>query len=163
MFTTTVGLLIAIALTVHNVPGITAHVIILVFNIDVSCSEGLSLSQSFVDQGKTPARALLRTLLVMAPQGIAAIASFFAVLYMPPLFPMISGFGAGAMLYLVFIDMQEDGVKAAPMISVFSCAIFEACRLALNWVIDSPDLAAKTFTALAWSLFAGLSTGSRAY
>ena len=36
------------------------------------------------------------------------------------------------------------------------------CRLTLAWIVQHPELSARMLTALAWSLFAGLSTGAPA-
>ena len=67
------GLLIAIALGIHNVP------------------EGLAMTQLFVDAGQTPVRAVLRTMLVVLPQTVAALATFGIVTYAPALFPGFCG------------------------------------------------------------------------
>ena len=55
-------------------------------------------------------------------------------------------------------DVEEHDSVA--IVAVFSCGIYEACRIALDWFMTHPELAAQMAVALMWSLFAGLSTGS---
>lgn len=145
---TALGVLIALALGLHNIP------------------EGLSICHTFVEQGKSPLSALRRTIFVMIPQAMMAVLSFLIVMWWPNMFPTVTGFAAGSMLFLVFAEtlpnmlrQNEDRSEANAFVAVMACGIFEVSRLTLGWITDHEELSGHMLVALLWSLFAGLSTG----
>ena len=120
---------------------------------------------TMVPAGKYGGRTIHRLLLVALPQSLCSILVFMAIESAPSTLPFLAGLASGSMLFLVFsellpsarADITDDSALAFNV--VLSIAVFEMCHLALDWSTAHEELSREMFTALAWSLFAGLSTG----
>lgn len=88
--TPTFGILIALALAVHNVP------------------EGLAISAAMVPKGTPPWKAALWSIFSSLPQPLMAVPAFLFVSAFHPFLPVGLGFAAGAMLWLVFKELIPE-------------------------------------------------------
>ena len=92
------GLMMTIAIAIHNIP------------------EGLAISASLVGKGVSWWKAALWSIFTSLPQPVFAVPAFLFVYTMKEYLPMGLGFAAGAMLWVVFSDIvpesQENISKA---------------------------------------------------
>ena len=87
------GIYIAIAISIHNIP------------------EGLAVSLPMRTQGASIARCFTMAFLTSLPQPIAAVpASLLVWLFEPLMLPLL-GFAAGAMMYLVIVELIPDALE----------------------------------------------------
>lgn len=87
------GLFIAIAIAIHNVP------------------EGLAVALPLRSRGASIARCFWFAFLTSLPQPIAAVpASLLVWLFEPLMLPFL-GFAAGAMMYLVLLELIPDALE----------------------------------------------------
>lgn len=90
------GLLIALAIAIHNIP------------------EGLAVAVPMRAGGATIRKCALFAFLTSLPQPIAAVpASLMVWLFQPLLLPSL-GFAAGAMMYLVIVELIPDALETQP-------------------------------------------------
>jgi ZIP family zinc transporter len=90
------GLLIALAIAIHNIP------------------EGLAVAVPMRARGAPIAKCAFFAFLTSLPQPIAAVpASLMVWLFQPLLIPSL-GFAAGAMMYLVIVELIPDALKTHP-------------------------------------------------
>src|SRR5215213_10102385 len=90
------GLFIAVALAVHNVP------------------EGLAISLVLVPRGVGVRRAAFWSVFSSLPQPLMAVPAFAFVEAFGPLLPYGLGFAAGAMTWMVFAELLPDARREAP-------------------------------------------------
>ncbi len=88
------GLLITIAIAVHNIP------------------EGLAISLVLVPRGLSPFRAAWWSVFSSLPQPLMAIPAFLFVLFFRPFLPIGLGFAAGAMIWMVFAELIPDALES---------------------------------------------------
>jgi len=91
------GVFVAVALALHNVP------------------EGTLLAAVFRSRGVSLARAAALTVVANLGQVVLAVMSFAVVAAAPAALPWALGFAAGALIYLVMVDLlPESYVGAGP-------------------------------------------------
>jgi zinc transporter, ZIP family len=91
----TLGLLITIAIAVHNIP------------------EGLAISLVLVPRGVGVARAAWWSVFSSLPQPLMAVPAFVFVDVFAPLLPAGLGFAAGAMIWMVFAELTPEALANA--------------------------------------------------
>ena len=139
------GGLVAVAIGAHNVP------------------EGFGVALALVSKGASPTAATAWAVATSFPQLVAAVPSFVFVESFAAFQPVAVGFGAGAMITVVFGDMIPEALRDADADSVSTCATcsaaaFEGFRLLLDWASHAPETAARLLAALGWSFLAGGAT-----
>lgn len=90
------GLLVTIAIGLHNVP------------------EGLAVATVLVAKGISPMHAFWWTLATSLPQPLLALPSFMFVDAFQALLPLALGFAAGCMVWIVFAELLPDALAGAP-------------------------------------------------
>ena len=90
------GLVIALAIAVHNVP------------------EGLAISLVLVPRGVSVGRAAAWSVFSSLPQPLMAVPAFIFVEAFEPLLPFGFGFAAGAMAWMVAADLVPEAVQVTP-------------------------------------------------
>ena len=87
------GLYIALAIAIHNIP------------------EGLAVALPMRAEGASIAKCFFMAFLTSLPQPLAAVpASLMVWLFKPLMLPML-GFAAGAMIYLVVVELIPDALE----------------------------------------------------
>ncbi|MCL4454969.1 MAG: ZIP family metal transporter, partial [Deinococcus sp.] len=89
------GLLITLAIAVHNIP------------------EGLAISLVMVPKGISVMRAAGWSIFSSLPQPLMAVPAFLFVEAFKPLLPVGLGFAAGAMIWLAVAEILPDALKDA--------------------------------------------------
>ena len=109
------GLVIALAIAVHNIP------------------EGLAISLVLVPRGVSVGRAAAWSVFSSLPQPLMAVPAFLFVESFEPLLPAGLGFAAGAMLWMVAEDLLPEAARVAPVwIVAIVTAVAAAAMLALQ-------------------------------
>ncbi len=90
------GILITIAIAIHNIP------------------EGLAISLVLVPRGVSVWRAAGWSVFSSLPQPLLAVPAFVFVEAFAPFLPVGLGFAAGAMLWIVWVQLLPDALKEAP-------------------------------------------------
>lgn len=90
------GLVIALAIALHNIP------------------EGLAISLVLVPRGLSVARAAAWSVFSSLPQPLMAVPAFVFVETFEPLLPAGLGFAAGAMAWMVAGDLIPEAMRVAP-------------------------------------------------
>lgn len=106
------GILVTLAIGLHNVP------------------EGLATATVLVARGIPASRAFWWTLATSLPQPLLALPSFVFVDAFSSLLPLALGFAAGCMVWMVFAELLPDALADAPhtevhatsLAVIFSCA-----------------------------------------
>ncbi|KXZ44910.1 hypothetical protein GPECTOR_61g863 [Gonium pectorale] len=105
------GLLVTIAIGLHNIP------------------EGMAVATIMVSRGTPPRTALLWTLLSALPQGVVAVPSYVFVEAFSGLLPVALGFAAGCMIWIVFAELIPDALETAEHGHVATAATLSAAAL----------------------------------
>jgi ZIP family zinc transporter len=96
------GVLISVAIAVHNIP------------------EGLAISLVLVPRGTSVRSAAWWSVFSSLPQPLMAVPAFAFVEAFGRLLPVGLGFAAGAMLWLALVEIVPDALEAAPARAVFT-------------------------------------------
>lgn len=105
------GLLVTIAIGLHNIP------------------EGMAVATVMVARGTPPCKALYWTLLSALPQGIVAVPAYMFVEAFQGLLPIALGFAAGCMIWIVFAELMPDALETAAHSHVATAATLSAASL----------------------------------
>jgi zinc transporter, ZIP family len=105
------GLVIAIAIALHNVP------------------EGLAISLVLVPRGISVGRAAAWSVFTSLPQPLMAVPAFVFVESFEQLLPVGLGFAAGAMAWMVASDLVPDAVRVAPLWTVALVGMLAAAAM----------------------------------
>ncbi|GMJ08571.1 hypothetical protein like AT3G08650 [Hibiscus trionum] len=100
----TQGLLVTLAIAVHNIP------------------EGLAVSMVLASRGVSPQNAMLWSIITSLPQPIVAVPSFICADAFNKLLPFCTGFAAGCMIWMVIAEVLPDAFKEASPTPVASAA-----------------------------------------
>ncbi|XP_058110760.1 putative zinc transporter At3g08650 [Magnolia sinica] len=98
------GLLVTLAIAVHNIP------------------EGLAVSMVLASRGVSPQKAMLWSVITSLPQPIVAVPSFICADAFHKFLPFCTGFAAGCMIWMVIAEVLPDGFKEASPSQVASAA-----------------------------------------
>jgi zinc transporter, ZIP family len=114
----TLGVVIALAIAIHNIP------------------EGLAISLVLVPRGVPVGRAAAWSIFSSLPQPLMAVPAYLFVELFRPLLPFGLGFAAGAMLWMVARSLLPDAVREAPARAVaLVCLASTAGMVALQAVL----------------------------
>lgn len=91
----TQGLLVTLAIAVHNIP------------------EGLAVSMVLASRGVSPQNAMLWSIITSLPQPIVAVPSFLCADAFNKVLPFCTGFAAGCMIWMVIAEVLPDAFKEA--------------------------------------------------
>jgi len=94
-FAGNIGLFIAVAIAIHNIP------------------EGLAISLVMVPRGTSPLKACGWSIFSSLPQPIMAVPAFILVDMFHRYLPMGLGFAAGAMIWMIFAELIPDANEDA--------------------------------------------------
>lgn len=100
----TQGLLITLAIAVHNIP------------------EGLAVSMVLASRGVSPQNAMLWSVITSLPQPIVAVPSFVFADTFNKFLPFCTGFAAGCMIWMVIAEVLPDAFKESSPSQVASAA-----------------------------------------
>ncbi len=111
----TLGVLIAIAIAVHNIP------------------EGLAISLVLVPMGVSVLRAAGWSVFSSLPQPLMAVPAFLLVEWFRPLLPVGLGFAGGAMVWMVVAQLLPDALRTTrPLPVAAAIAVSAAAMIALQ-------------------------------
>ncbi|XP_010921204.2 putative zinc transporter At3g08650 [Elaeis guineensis] len=89
------GLLVTLAIAVHNIP------------------EGLAVSMVLASRGVSPQNAMLWSFITSLPQPIVAVPSYLCADAFHKVLPFCTGFAAGCMIWMVIAEVLPDAFKEA--------------------------------------------------
>ncbi|KAL9236095.1 hypothetical protein vseg_010801 [Gypsophila vaccaria] len=98
------GLLVTLAIAVHNIP------------------EGLAVSMMLASRGVSPQNAMLWSIITSLPQPIVAVPAFMCADAFNKFLPFCTGFAAGCMIWMVIAEVLPDAFKEASPSHVASAA-----------------------------------------
>ncbi|WCJ27872.1 ZIP metal ion transporter family [Euphorbia peplus] len=98
------GLLVTLAIAVHNIP------------------EGLAVSMVLASRGVSPQNAMLWSVITSLPQPLVAVPSFMCADAFNKVLPFCTGFAAGCMIWMVVAEVLPDAFKEASSSQVASAA-----------------------------------------
>ena len=107
----TLGLVIAIAIAVHNIP------------------EGLAICLVLIPRGVTVSRAAAWSVFSSLPQPLMAVPAYVFVEAFEPLLPIGLGFAAGAMLWMTAVELLPEATRVASAWSVALAASLAAAAM----------------------------------
>jgi zinc transporter ZupT len=107
----TLGIVIAIAIAIHNIP------------------EGLAISLVLVPRGVSVGQAGAWSIFSSLPQPLMAVPAFLFVEAFEPFLPVGLGFAAGAMLWLVAAELVPEALEVAPARSVILVGLGSATAM----------------------------------
>ncbi|RZC62917.1 hypothetical protein C5167_024671 [Papaver somniferum] len=114
------GLLVTLAIAVHNIP------------------EGLAVSMVLATRGVSPQNAMLWSVITSLPQPIVAVPSFMCAEAFKQILPFCTGFAAGCMIWMVIAEVLPDGFKEASPSQVASAATLSAAfMVALGTLLEN--------------------------
>ncbi|RVW30366.1 putative zinc transporter [Vitis vinifera] len=87
------GILVTLAIAVHNIP------------------EGLAVSMVLASRGVSPQNAMLWSVITSLPQPIVAVPSFICADAFNKFLPFCTGFAAGCMIWMVVAEVLPDAFK----------------------------------------------------
>lgn len=103
--TTTFGILISLAIAVHNIP------------------EGIAISLILIPRGVSVWKAGGWSIFSSLPQPLMAIPAFLFVLTFRPFLPMGLGLAAGAMFYMVWTELIPDALDEVSKLTTGTAVI----------------------------------------
>lgn len=98
------GVLVTIAIAVHNIP------------------EGLAVSMVLASRGVSPTNALIWSVITSLPQPLVAVPAFICAEAFHKFLPFCMGFAAGCMVWMVIAEVVPDSFKEASPSQVATAA-----------------------------------------
>lgn len=117
MENTALGSYIALAIAVHNIP------------------EGLAVALPLRAGGASIHRCYWAAFLTSLPQPIAAIPAVLLAWLFTPLMPFLMGFAAGAMIYLIVVELIPDALETETPTHTAAAFIAGFCLMILVQVV----------------------------
>jgi zinc transporter, ZIP family len=112
------GILIAIAIAIHNIP------------------EGVAVSLALVPFGEPPHKAALWSIFSSFPQPLMAVPAFLAVRTFEPLLSTGLGFAGGAMVWMVFTQLLPETLAGeSRRLGIVAVSVSGAVMLAIEFLI----------------------------
>lgn len=113
----TLGILIGLAIAVHNIP------------------EGLAISLVLVPRGSPPRTAAAWSIFSSLPQPVMAVPAFLFVEAFSEFLPVGLGFAAGAMIWLVAADLLPEALQTTRPATVASTVAGSALAMVLFMLV----------------------------
>ncbi len=147
-----VGLLVFVAMTVHSIPegvavgvgytsddlgvsqpglGPTLALAIAIHNIP----EGLAVSIPLRSAGVSIPRCFFAAFLTSLPQPIAAVPAVLLAWFFQPLMPALMGFAAGAMIFLVVLELIPEALETESPAAIAWAFTLGFCGMLLIQVV----------------------------
>lgn len=117
VYATRLGSYIALAIAIHNIP------------------EGLAVAIPMRASGATILRCFVAAFLTSLPQPIAAVPASIVSWVFQPIMPILMGFAAGAMIFLVLLEMLPDALSEEKPITIAWSFTIGFCLMLLVQVI----------------------------
>ncbi|CAN7113282.1 unnamed protein product [Brassica rapa subsp. narinosa] len=105
------GLLITLAIAVHNIP------------------EGLAVSMVLTSRGVSPQNAMLWSIITSLPQPLVAVPAFLCADAFSKFLPFCTGFAAGCMVWMVIAEVLPDAFKESSPSQVASAATISVASM----------------------------------
>jgi zinc transporter ZupT len=135
------GLMVTIAIAVHNIP------------------EGLAVSMVLSQQGISAKHSMLWSIFTSLPQPLVAVPAFLCAEAFTQVLPFCMGFAAGCMIWMVVAEVMPDSFRDASHSQVASAATLSVAFMeGLSAILENFDHAPRweNLSALVVSLFFGL-------
>eukprot|EP01025_Chloroclados_australasicus_P045630 TRINITY_DN5001_c0_g2_i4.p1 TRINITY_DN5001_c0_g2~~TRINITY_DN5001_c0_g2_i4.p1 ORF type:complete len:481 (-),score=70.70 TRINITY_DN5001_c0_g2_i4:3253-4626(-) len=121
----TQGLIVTLAIGIHNIP------------------EGLATATVLIGRGCKPRQALMWTLLTAAPQPLFAVPAFIFVESFKACLPIAMGFAAGCMMWIVFSELLPEALEkcehsVVASVTCIAAAWLEGLGMLLN-AVENPN------------------------
>jgi ZIP family zinc transporter len=117
LFSTKLGTYIAVAIGIHNIP------------------EGLAVGIPFRSAGASIMRCFWVAFLTSLPQPIAAVPAGLASWFFQPLMPIMMGFAAGAMIFLILLEIIPQALHSERPIRIAWAFTVGFCLMILVQVV----------------------------
>ena len=111
------GTYIATAISIHNIP------------------EGLAVALPLRAAGASGWKCFLAAFLTSLPQPIAAVPASYAAWAFQPIMPVLMGLAAGAMIFLVIMEMLPSALTTQKPIAIAWSFMFGFCSMLLAQVL----------------------------
>ena len=146
------GIIVLLAMTVHSIPegvavgvgytsdavghsgnglGPTLALAIAIHNIP----EGLAVAIPLRSAGASIPRCFCAAVFTSIPQPIACIPAVFLAWFFQPLMPLLMGFAAGAMIFLVILELIPEALNTASPVKIAWSFVLGFCFMMLIQVL----------------------------
>lgn len=116
------GLMVTIAIAVHNIP------------------EGLAVSLLLSNQGLSPKNSMLWSIFTSLPQPLVAVPAFVCAEAFHKFLPFCMGFAGGCMIWMVMAEVLPDSFKDADSKEVAAAATFAVTfMVGLSALLDNTE------------------------
>ncbi|GLJ26176.1 hypothetical protein SUGI_0502090 [Cryptomeria japonica] len=116
------GILVTIAIAVHNIP------------------EGLAVSMVLSSRGVSPRHAMIWSVITSLPQPLVAVPAYLCAESFHKFLPFCTGFAAGCMIWMVMAEVVPDSFKEASPSQVASAATLAVAFMeTLSAVLESVE------------------------
>lgn len=117
VYNTNIGSYIALAIAIHNIP------------------EGLAVALPMRAAGASILRCFWAAFLTSLPQPLAALPACLASWFFHPLMPALMGFAAGAMIYLILIEIIPEALEQETRTKIAWAFTLGFCTMLLLQVV----------------------------
>jgi len=117
VYNTQLGSYIALAIAIHNIP------------------EGLAVAIPMRAAGASMMKCFWAAFLTSLPQPIAAVPAALASWFFQPLMPILMGFAAGAMIFLILLEMIPDALHHEKPAKIAWAFLLGFCLMLLIQVV----------------------------